>query len=104
MKIIFQGQLHLAITEIGAIEKLAKESLDKAGQVYDDAFNQLDEVNSLKTKVNIEELEKQIKSLVDHDEISKENLKEFVDSNLELLKSMKKNIETARINKKRFNC
>ena len=102
LKTILLEQLNFATSEIGAIDKIAKESLDKANQVYDDAFNQLDEVNSLKIKVNVEEIEKQIKSLVDHDEISKQNLKDFVEKNMELFESMKKEIELAKINKKRF--
>lgn len=71
-----------------SVKKLSADALDKANQVYNEAFDLLDDVNAFQFEVDLDEIKKSIDKIIEQNENSTEVLKNSQKENEKFLDSM----------------
>lgn len=87
--------MELTKEELENIKKLAKDVLDKANVVYEDAFDLLNEVTAFDLEDKLEAINEKVKKLDEIVDVTNINLQKFAEDNTKFLDEMENTIDTA---------
>lgn len=95
------GDMKMSEDELKNMKKVAREALEQAGNVFEEAFDLLNEVSEFALNDKLDEINVKVEKLKTFSETTEVSLEEFLKENSKFLAEMEKTIDAAEMLKKK---